>query len=177
MAAVAKLQGNRDIEPCVPAMLSCVVRPLEVPDAIAKLSGTTFVQVNAARDDLGGSVTHACTCGQAQPPGQHASPGRTPHPGQRRQAHRTAQQRVTRAGRGARAQAVEAPALALMVPLLIRGLRHNDTPTNRKTAVVIANMSKLVNNPADATVFLPRLLPGLKVSDWCVRARCARCGA
>lgn len=60
-------------------------------------------------------------------------------------------------------QAVEAPALAIMVPLLIRGLRHNETPIKRKTAMIIANMSKLVNNPVDATVFLPRLLPGMKV--------------
>jgi len=60
-------------------------------------------------------------------------------------------------------QSVEAPALAIMVPLLIRGLRHGETPIKRKTAIIIANMSKLVNNPADATVFLPRLLPGLKI--------------
>lgn len=60
-------------------------------------------------------------------------------------------------------QAVESPALAIMVPLLIRGLRHKDTPIMRKTSIIIANMSKLVNNPADATVFLPRLLPGVKV--------------
>jgi elongation factor 3 len=43
-----------------------------------------------------------------------------------------------------------------MVPLLIRGLRANETHIKRKTAVIISNMSKLVNNPADATVFLPR---------------------
>ena len=50
-----------------------------------------------------------------------------------------------------------------MVPLLIRGLRHGETPIKRKTAIIIANMSKLVNNPADATVFLPRLMPVLKM--------------
>lgn len=43
-----------------------------------------------------------------------------------------------------------------MVPLLIRGLRHGETPIKRKTAIILANMAKLVNNPADATVFLPR---------------------
>lgn len=47
MTACFKLQGNRDIEPCVPSMLSCIARPAEVPDAITKLSGTTFVQVTA----------------------------------------------------------------------------------------------------------------------------------
>ena len=59
-------------------------------------------------------------------------------------------------------QSVESPALAIMVPLLVRGMRHGETPIKRKTAVIIANMAKLVNNPSDATVFLPRLLPGLK---------------
>ncbi|KAL6762833.1 elongation factor EF-3 [Haematococcus lacustris] len=103
LSACFKLQGNRDIEPCVPALLSCIARPAEVADAITKLSATTFVQ------------------------------------------------------------AVEAPALAIMVPLLIRGLRHGETPIKRKTAIIMANMAKLVNNPADATVFLPRLLPGVKV--------------
>mmetsp|Transcript_21751 Transcript_21751/g.37084 ORF Transcript_21751/g.37084 Transcript_21751/m.37084 type:complete len:1030 (-) Transcript_21751:648-3737(-) len=103
LAACFKLQGNRDIEPCVASMLSCIARPIEVVDAITKLSGTTFVQ------------------------------------------------------------AVESPALAIMVPLLIRGLRAKETPIIRKTTIIIANMSKLVNNPADATVFLPRLLPGVKI--------------
>jgi elongation factor 3 len=37
-------------------------------------------------------------------------------------------------------QAVEAPALSIMVPLLIRGLRHNETPIKRKTAVILSNM-------------------------------------
>ncbi len=37
-------------------------------------------------------------------------------------------------------QSVESPALAIMVPLLIRGLRHNETPIKRKTVIIIANM-------------------------------------
>lgn len=48
------------------------------------------------------------------------------------------------------------------MPLLVRGLRDRATPIKRKSALVIDNMSKLVNNPADAAVFLPRLLPGLE---------------
>ncbi|KAF5838008.1 elongation factor EF-3 [Dunaliella salina] len=103
MSACFKLQGNRDIEPCVPLMLNCIARPTEANNAIVKLSATTFVQQ------------------------------------------------------------VDNPALSIMVPLLIRGLRSNETHVKRKTAIIIANMSKLVNNPADATVFLPRLLPGLKI--------------
>ena len=45
MSAAFKLNGNRDIEPVVPAMLSCIARPAEVGDTITKLSATTFVQV------------------------------------------------------------------------------------------------------------------------------------
>jgi hypothetical protein len=45
MSAAFKLNGNRDIEPCVAAMLSCIARPAEVGDTISKLSATTFVQV------------------------------------------------------------------------------------------------------------------------------------
>lgn len=36
--------GNRDIEPFVPAMVSCIARPAEVADCIHKLAATTFVQ-------------------------------------------------------------------------------------------------------------------------------------
>ncbi len=52
MAASFKLNGNRDIEACVPALLSCIARPAEAGDAIIKLSATTFVQV--------GACMHAC---------------------------------------------------------------------------------------------------------------------
>ena len=57
--------------------------------------------------------------------------------------------------------AVTASTLSLLVPLLVRGLRDRATPIKRKSCLVIDNMSKLVNNPADAAVFLPRLQPGL----------------
>eukprot|EP00775_Hariotina_reticulata_P002646 gene2646-2946_t len=60
-------------------------------------------------------------------------------------------------------QAVEAPTLSIMVPLLVRGLRHdNTTAIKRKAAVIIENMAKLVDNPLDAVPFLPSLLPGLE---------------
>ncbi len=45
MSAAFKLNGNKDIAPCVPAMLSCIAHPNEVGDTITKLSATTFVQV------------------------------------------------------------------------------------------------------------------------------------
>ena len=91
--------GNRDIEKFVPALITAMANPTEVPETVHKLSATTFVQ------------------------------------------------------------AVEAPALSIMVPLLVRGLRERQTAIKRKSAVIIDNMSKLVDNPADAAVFLPRLVP------------------
>ena len=58
-------------------------------------------------------------------------------------------------------QAVEAPALAVMVPLLVRGLREA-TAIQRKCCVITTNMSKLVNSPLDAAHFLPALVPGVE---------------
>jgi len=58
-------------------------------------------------------------------------------------------------------QSVESPALAMVVPLLLRGLRERKTATKRQSAVIINNMSKLVDNPIDAAPFLPLLLPAL----------------
>ncbi|KAF9209168.1 translational elongation factor EF-1 alpha [Haplosporangium sp. Z 27] len=56
---------------------------------------------------------------------------------------------------------VEAPTLAIMNPLLIRGLAERSPAIQRQTAVIIDNMCKLVENPAHAQQFLPKLLPGL----------------
>lgn len=57
-------------------------------------------------------------------------------------------------------QSVEAPTLAMLVPLLVRGMADRATAIKRKTAVITDNMAKLVDDPVDAAVFLPRLLPG-----------------
>lgn len=61
-------------------------------------------------------------------------------------------------------QSVECPALAMVVPLLLRGLREKQTATKRQSAVIINNMSKLVDNPLDAAPFLPLLLPALELN-------------
>jgi len=61
-------------------------------------------------------------------------------------------------------QSVESPALAMVVPLLLRGLREKQTATKRQSAVIINNMSKLVDNPIDAAPFLPLLLPALETN-------------
>jgi elongation factor 3 len=61
-------------------------------------------------------------------------------------------------------QSVESPALAMVVPLLLRGLREKTVATKRQSAVIINNMSKLVDNPVDAAPFLPLLLPALETN-------------
>jgi len=58
-------------------------------------------------------------------------------------------------------QSVQSPALAMVVPLLLRGLRSNLTATRRQSAVIIDNMSKLVDDPIDAAPFMPILMPDL----------------
>lgn len=75
--------GNRDVEPFVPALLSCIARPSEAQDCIHKLGAITFVQ------------------------------------------------------------AVEAPTLAVLVPLLVRGLKEKNKAVLRKTAIIIDNMAKV----------------------------------
>lgn len=102
MTKVFTVVNNMDIEAVIPAIVSCIAKPAEVPDCIHKLGATTFVQQ------------------------------------------------------------VEAPTLAVLVPLLVRGLRERATPIKRKSCLIIDNMCKLVDNPWDAIVFLPRLHPGVE---------------
>jgi elongation factor 3 len=56
---------------------------------------------------------------------------------------------------------VEAPSLAIMAPILQRGLGEAAQAILRQTAVIIDNMCKLVEDPIHAEQFLPKLLPGL----------------
>ncbi|KZT59742.1 hypothetical protein CALCODRAFT_449656 [Calocera cornea HHB12733] len=56
---------------------------------------------------------------------------------------------------------VDAPTLALMVPLLARGIQERPTATKRKVAVIVDNMAKLVDNEFTVRPFIPKLLPGL----------------
>jgi len=74
---------------------------------------------------------------------------------------------------------VQTPTLAIIVPLLRRGLREGATAIKRKAALIIDNMSKLVEPPTEAEIFLPVLLPELKkcseeVSDQDCRNVCGR---
>lgn len=59
-------------------------------------------------------------------------------------------------------QDVEAPTLSIMVPLLERGLADRETAIKRKSAVIVDNMCKLVEDPQIVAPFLPKLMPGLQ---------------
>jgi len=56
---------------------------------------------------------------------------------------------------------VHEPTLAIMVPLLERGLKERETAIKRKSAVIVDNMCKLVEDPNIVAAFLPKLMPQL----------------
>jgi elongation factor 3 len=61
---------------------------------------------------------------------------------------------------------VDSQTLSLMVPLLSRGLNEKLTATKRKVAVIVDNMTKLVDSATTVRPFVPKLLPGLiKIKD------------
>jgi len=102
MAEVCKAIKNKDIDHLIPIIMSALALPIEIPDAVHKLSACVFVEK------------------------------------------------------------VEAPVLSMLVPLLVRGLREPVRAIRRKCCVIIDIMSKVVDDPRDAAVFLPRLLPGVE---------------
>ncbi|KAI9831801.1 MAG: translational elongation factor EF-1 alpha [Sarea resinae] len=57
---------------------------------------------------------------------------------------------------------VHQPTLAIMVPLLDRGLVERETAIKRKSAVIVDNMCKLVEDPQIVASFLPKLMPALE---------------
>ncbi|KAJ3241742.1 hypothetical protein HDU78_001701 [Chytriomyces hyalinus] len=56
---------------------------------------------------------------------------------------------------------VNGPALAILVPILVRALNERSMTVQRSTVIIIDNLCKLVRDPAEAGQFLPLLLPGL----------------
>ena len=56
-------------------------------------------------------------------------------------------------------QNVEFPALAVILPILEKGLKNPITENKRKSCVIIDNMCKLVNDPKEIYPLLPNLLP------------------
>lgn len=57
---------------------------------------------------------------------------------------------------------VTGPALAVMVPLLVRALNERSQTVQRQTVIVVDNLCKLVRDPHEASKFLPALTPGVE---------------
>ena len=57
---------------------------------------------------------------------------------------------------------VDAPSLALIVPVLVRGLREQKADMKKKAAKIAGNMSALVADPKDMAPYIPMLVPELK---------------
>ncbi|KPI39646.1 [NU+] prion formation protein 1 [Cyphellophora attinorum] len=59
---------------------------------------------------------------------------------------------------------VTSPVLAMLTPYLERALNTPSTPQEvlRQTTVVIENLTRLVHDPIEARVFLPKLMPGVQ---------------
>jgi len=63
-------------------------------------------------------------------------------------------------------QTVDGASLSVIVPLLVRGFAESKAAIKRQCAVIVANMSKLVEDPIEASPFLKDLLPALlRASD------------
>lgn len=60
--------------------------------------------------------------------------------------------------------AIDAPSLALIVPILHRGLRDRVASSKRYGALIAGNICTMVNEPKDLIPYLPILLPDLKIS-------------
>jgi len=59
--------------------------------------------------------------------------------------------------------AIDAPSLALIVPVLHRGLRDRAANTKRFGALIAGNICTMINDPRDFVPYLPTLLPDLKL--------------
>jgi elongation factor 3 len=59
-------------------------------------------------------------------------------------------------------QEVDSATLSIIVPVLLLGFNSNLDSTKRLSAVIVANMIKLVVNPIEIQDYMPRLLPILK---------------
>ena len=56
-------------------------------------------------------------------------------------------------------QEVEAPALAVLIPVLVRGLNFDKVDVKRKCCIIIENMCKLVEKPREVRPLMPKVKP------------------
>jgi hypothetical protein len=59
---------------------------------------------------------------------------------------------------------VDAPSLALLIPIVQRGLRDRGADLKRKAALITGNMSSMISDARDISPYLPALLPGLRAT-------------
>jgi hypothetical protein len=59
---------------------------------------------------------------------------------------------------------VDAPSLALLIPIIQRGLRDRAADLKRKAALITGNMCSMIADARDLVPYLPALLPGLKAT-------------
>lgn len=57
---------------------------------------------------------------------------------------------------------VKSPALAVLVPLLVRALNDRSMDVQRRSVVVIDNLVKLVRDPTIAAIYLSPLVEGVE---------------
>lgn len=57
---------------------------------------------------------------------------------------------------------IDAPSLALLVPIVHRGLRERSAETKKKAAQIVGNMCSLVTEPKDMIPYIRLLLPEVK---------------
>ncbi|KAL6981755.1 eIF-2-alpha kinase activator GCN1, partial [Sarracenia purpurea var. burkii] len=57
---------------------------------------------------------------------------------------------------------IDAPSLALLVPIVHRGLRQRSTDTKKKAAQIVGNICSLVTEPKDMIPYIGLLLPEVK---------------
>lgn len=57
---------------------------------------------------------------------------------------------------------IDAPSLALLVPIVHRGLRERSAETKKKAAQIAGNMCSLVTEPKDMIPYTGLLLPEVK---------------
>lgn len=57
---------------------------------------------------------------------------------------------------------VDAPSLALLIPIVQRGLKDRAADLKRKASLITGNMCSMISDARDLVPYLPALLPGLK---------------
>ena len=57
---------------------------------------------------------------------------------------------------------IDSPSLALLVPIIHRGLRERSSETKKKAAQIAGNMCSLVTEPKDMIPYINLLLPEIK---------------